>query len=61
MFSPDDVGQIEWACSSSDLSPIGALRCCSTGIKGAILVDHIPTIKSVRAFKNIKSVSVSSI
>ena len=34
---------------------------CSTGTKGALLVSHTLTIKSVRAFKNIKSVLVSSI
>jgi len=33
---------------------------CSTGTKEALPVDHTPTIKSVRVFKNIKSVSVSS-
>ena len=53
MFSPVDLKQIEWAGSSSNL--------CSTGTKGALPVDHTLTIKSVRAFKNIKSISVSSI
>ena len=51
MFSSVDLRRIEWVSSSSDLSPISALRCRSTGIKGALPVDHTLTIKSVRAFK----------
>ena len=51
MFSSIGLGWIEWASSTSDLSPIGAPRYCSTGTMGALPVDHTPTIKSVRAFK----------
>ena len=51
MFSLVDLGWMEWASSSSDMSPIGAPRCCSIGTNGTLPVDHTPTIKSVRAFK----------
>jgi len=51
MFLPIDHKRIKWASFTSDLSPIGALICCSTGTKGVIPIDHTLMIKSMRAYK----------
>ena len=48
---PVNLRRIEWASPSSNLSPIDALRCCSTRTNGVLPVDHTPKIKSVTAFK----------
>jgi len=37
---------------ASNLSPLAALEGGFAGTKGALLVDHTPTIKSVRTFKS---------
>ena len=54
-----DWPRLDWMGElHSDLSPLGAPKCCSSGTKMTLPVDHTPTIKSVRAFKLIKFVSV---
>jgi len=50
MFLPVDLRWTGWASFAFSLSPLGALEQRSIETDGALLVDHTPTIKSVRAY-----------